>query len=102
MMPRRDMTLFWRIVYHDGRELLLRRCGQILATGTNREVIALAELMTNRVEGLPTKKVETTRRREAVFVLTTVFPGKPTTPRLPMAARPERAPLATASWPRGR
>ena len=81
MLPRGNMTLFAKIVYHDGREKLYQRHMGILDKGTNREVLAMAELLGNRIEGLPTKKVETTVRREPTFLLTmpdgTVVPALP-------------------------
>lgn len=80
-LPRGNFTLFAKCVYHDERETLYRRFVQIGRTGTNREVLAMAELLGNRIEGLPTKKVGPTVRRESKFYLTmkdgTVIPALP-------------------------
>jgi hypothetical protein len=62
-LPRGNFTLFAKCVHHDERETLYRRFVQIGRTGTNREVLALAELLGNRIDGLPTKKVKKTVHR---------------------------------------
>jgi hypothetical protein len=69
-LPRGNVTLFAKMVYHDGRELLYQRNMRILAKGTNREVLDLQEWLANRVEGLPVKKIEKTVQRAATFILT--------------------------------
>jgi len=80
-LPRGNITLFAKIVYHDGRAKLYQRHMGILDKGTNREVIALTEWLANRIDGLPTKRIEKTTPREATFVLTmpdgTVVPALP-------------------------
>jgi hypothetical protein len=80
-LPRGNFTLFAKIVYHDAREDLYQRCVRMGRTGTNREVLALLELLGNRIEGLPTKKIEKTTHHEATFLLTqrdgSVIPALP-------------------------
>jgi len=80
-LPRGNFTLFAKCVYHDERETLYRRAVDIGRRGTNREVLALLDLLGNRIEGLPVKKIERTTRRESNFFLTmqdgTVVPALP-------------------------
>ena len=60
-----------KVVAHDARERRLQRLLAIYEDGTNREVLALEELMANRIEGLPTKKVERRAFHHSTFVFTT-------------------------------
>jgi hypothetical protein len=67
-IPGGNFTLFAKCVYYDEREALYQRCVRIARSGTNREVLALLELLGNRIEGLPVKKVERTERKPARFI----------------------------------
>ena len=69
-IPRGNITLFAKCVYHDERETLYRRLVGIGRTGTNREVLILLDWIGNRIEGRPTKKVDRTERRISKFVFT--------------------------------
>ena len=81
MLPRGNIALFAKIVYHDGRKKLYDRNMAILDKGTNREVIALQDWLANRIDGLPTKRVDVTTRREPTFLLT--LPDGSVVPALP-------------------
>ena len=80
-LPRGNITLGIRCVVNDERELFYRRNVLILRRGSNRDFLALQEFAANRMEGLPTKRVEMTTRREPTFVFTN--PDGTTTPALP-------------------
>ena len=42
MMPRGNMTLYFKVLYHDDRETLYQRHCQILRRGSNRDVLDLS------------------------------------------------------------
>ena len=81
MLPRGNFKIFAKCVYHDERLTLYERCVRIGRTGTNREVLALLDLLGNRIDGLPTKHVDVTQRREPTFLLT--MPDGSVVPALP-------------------
>ena len=95
MLPRGNFTLFAKIVYHDVRERLYQRHVGIVDTGTNREVLALTEFLGNRIEGLPTKKVEKTVHPEPRFYFT--MPDGTVTPALPEKVGSGATPAAASA-----
>jgi hypothetical protein len=62
-------TLMFKVKALDQRQLLSERIDDIIANGTRREFLALYELMGNRIDGLPTKRIEKQVRRTTRFIL---------------------------------
>ena len=60
-----------KVVAHQAREQRLKRLLGIYDDGANREVLLLGELIGNRIEGLPTKKVERRAFHHSTFLFTT-------------------------------
>lgn len=94
-LPRGNITLFAKIVYHDVREKLYQRHVGIVDKGTNREVLALTDWLANRLEGLPTKRVEVTQHREPKFYLT--MPDGSVIPVLPETVGGGATPTAASA-----
>jgi hypothetical protein len=85
-------TLMLKVLALDHRERILRRLEDILENGTRREVLALYELMGNRIDGLPTKRIEKQVRRTTRFI--SMMPdGKE------IDAMPPRQPVGSGATP---
>ena len=67
-LPRGNMILFNRIVYHDARERMYQRDMRIIDEGSDLAYLRLREEITNRIHGTPTKHVEKTTRRTVRFI----------------------------------
>jgi hypothetical protein len=53
MLPRGNMTLFYKVLYHDEREALYQRHCRVIRYGSNRDVLELSKIMGDRIEGRP-------------------------------------------------
>ena len=71
MLPRGNMTLYFKCLYYDVREELYRRHRRIVSHGSDRAVLALSELIANRIEGTPSRKSQAPAPHRSKFVLTT-------------------------------
>ena len=70
-IPRGNMTLYFKCLYHDQRVALYRRHCGIIQAGTNREVLELSKIMADRIEGTPSRKSQAAAVHISKFVLTT-------------------------------
>ena len=53
MLPRGNMTLYFKCLYHDVREALYQRHCRIIASGKDRDVLELSRMIADRIEGTP-------------------------------------------------
>ena len=78
-LPRGNGTLMLKIAFHDYRKRIYDSIGRLVDTPAG--ALAFMDCYIDRTEGRPTKKVETTVRPPATFVLTqrdgTVVPALP-------------------------
>jgi hypothetical protein len=70
-LPRGNMILHAKIVYHDTRKTLYDRQVEIAEKGSHANVLKLLDYLANRIHGTPTKHVEKTVQRQSNFYLTT-------------------------------
>ena len=53
MLPRGNMTLYFKCLYYDQREALYQRHCRIIASGKDRDVLELSRMIADRIEGTP-------------------------------------------------
>jgi hypothetical protein len=70
-LPRGNMILHAKCVFHDTRKALYDRQVEIAERGSHGNVLKLLDYLANRIHGTPTKHVEKTMRREPNFYLMT-------------------------------
>ena len=79
-IPRGNIPLFYKCILSDENETLYRQVVRGIRKDT-RFALEFLERAGNRIDGLPTKKIEQTVRRESRFFLTmkdgTVIPALP-------------------------
>jgi len=79
-IPRGNIPLFYKCILSDENETLYRQVVRGIRKDT-RFALEFLERAGNRIDGLPTKKIEKTTRREATFLLT--MPDGSVAPALP-------------------
>jgi hypothetical protein len=70
-LPRGNMILYARIVYHDARLRMYERDMAIIDKGSDADYLKLREALTNRIHGTPTKHAQQTARRVTRFIMAT-------------------------------
>jgi hypothetical protein len=97
-LPRGNMILYARIIYHDARLRMYERDMAIIDKGSDADYLKLREALTNRIHGTPTKHVEKTIRRPVRFIGMTPDGQQQEMPRRQLAgssATPATAAMST-------
>ena len=71
MLPRGNIVLYNKIIFHDARLRMYERDMRIIDKGSDLAYLALRKEITDRVHGTAGKHGEAPRQLEPTFVLTT-------------------------------
>jgi hypothetical protein len=70
MVPRGNMTLYFKCLYYDVREALYQRHRRIVSHGSDRAVLALSDMIADRIEGTPARKSHAPAAHRSTFLMT--------------------------------